>query len=301
VTGSSHGIGRAVALAMAAEGVMVVVNGSGTGPAGVGSDLESLNSVAMEIKSSGGTAVASCGSVADFTYAETLIKTCLDAFGRLDILVNCAGIPEVGSIIDVPLEIWQQVIGVHLNGTFNCCRHACPLMAEQRSGRILSIGSHAFLGVYGGTAYAAAKGGIVSLTKAMARDMGDYGVTCNVLLPGALTRLSTGEAYEQRIRSLHARGLLTERNTAEALNPPPPEYVPPLVLYLASDEAASITGQVFAVSGGYVGLLTDPEEVLLVFRDHKKAPPWTAEELAALLPHKLAVLNSPPTPEENAR
>ncbi|OGO05315.1 MAG: hypothetical protein A2Y91_05270 [Chloroflexi bacterium RBG_13_54_8] len=300
VTGSSHGIGRAIALALAGEGARVVVNGSGLGPQGPGTDLQPLKELVDQIRARGGTAVSSCGSVVDFAYAETLIKTCVDGFGSIDILVNCAGIGEVGSIVDVPAQIWHQVIDVHLGGTFNCCRHAGPLMAQQRNGRILNVGSHAFLGIYGGTAYAAAKGGIISLTKAMARDMEEYGVTCNVFLPGASTRLSSGKPYEERIRALHAKGRLSDRNRDEALNPPPLGFVPPLVLYLATDEAASITGRVFVASGGYIGLFREPEEVLLAFKDHRKGVPWTVDELARILPSKLGLEGDKGPPAHNS-
>lgn len=287
VTGSSHGIGRAIALALAAEGAHVVVNGSGSGPDGPGTYLKPLHDVADEIKAKGGVAVADCGSVADFVYAEKLIKTCVDNFGSIDILVNCAGISEVGSIVDVPLATWRHVIDVHLNGTFNCCRHACPLMAQQRNGRVINVASHAFLGIFGGTGYAAAKGGIISLTRAMARDMAEYRVTCNVFCPTARTRLSSGQAYEEYIKGLHARGWLTELQRDIALYPPDVHFVPPLVLYLATDEAANITGQIFTVAGGHVGLFPEPKEVSLVYKDYKKHGPWTIDELANLLPSKL--------------
>jgi len=296
VTGSSLGIGKAIALALAAEGASVVVNSSGSSPEGPGTDLKPLNNVADEIKAKGGMAIASCGSVADFAYAGTLIKTCVDNFGSIDILVNCAGIGEVGTIIDVPPEVWQHVVDVHLNGTFNCCRHACPLMAQQSNGRLINVGSHAFLGIYGGTGYAAAKGGIISLTRAIARDMEEYGVTCNALCPGAKTRLASGQWYEEYIRALHARGLLTEEQKKYALNPPDPHFVPPLILYLATDEAANITGQVFTVAGGHVGLFPEPKEVTLIYKNYKKYGPWTIDEIAELLPSKISanLVNSSP-------
>jgi len=273
-----------------------VVNSSGTGPQGPGTDLKPLNDVVDEIKAKGGIAVASCGSVADFAYAGRLIKTCVDNFGSIDILVNNAGIAEQGSIIDVPLEVWHQVIAVHLNGTFNCCRHVCPLMAQQRGGRIINVSSHAFLGIYGGTSYAAAKGGIISLTRAIAKDMREYGVTCNVYCPAAKTRLSTGQWYEEYISALHDRGLITEEQKKYALSPPDPDFVPPLILYLATDEAANITGQVFTVGGGQIGLFPEPKEVSLMYRNYKKYGPWTVDEIAELLPSKLGMYLANPSP-----
>jgi len=168
----------------------------------------------------------------------------------------------------------------------------------------MNVGSHAFLGTYGGTGYAAAKGGIISLTRAMARDMGEYGVTCNAFCPGAKTRLSSGQWYEEYIGALHARGLLTEVQENAALNPADPDLVPPLILYLSTDEAANITGQVFTVAGGHVGLFPEPKEVTLIYKNYKKYGPWTIDEITRLMPSKLGVylVNPPPVkpPDEKA-
>jgi len=286
VTGSSRGIGRAIALALALEGARVVVNGSGTGPQGPGTDLKSLDDVVNEIESKGGTAIASCGSVADFAYAGRLVRTCVDNLGRIDILVNCAGVADAGTILDVPLEAWHRAIDVHLNGTFNCCRHAVPLMAQQKSGRVINTGSHAFLGQFGGNAYPAAKGGIISLTKAMAVDLKGSGITFNAFCPGAKTRLSTGADYQDRIRTLHAKGALTKESMEIALNPPDAALLAPLVVYLASDESAHIDGQVFSVSGGYIGLFPEPAEVMLGYKDPETQGLWTLDEIAKFMPVK---------------
>lgn len=284
VTGSSMGIGKKIALALAAEGAKVVVNSSGSGPEGPGTNLKPLNEVVDEIRSKGGMAIASCGSVTDFEYTGKLIQTCVDSFGSIDILVNNAGITETGTILDVPLDTWKRIIDVHLNGTFNCCRHVCPIMAKQMSGRIINVSSHAYLGIFGGAGYAAAKGGIISLTKAIATDMSKYGITCNAICPAGKTRMSTGEVYENWISTLYSKGLLTEAQKRFMQNPSNPDHVPPLVLYLATDEAANITGQVFTVWGGYIGLFLDPKEVSLIYR---KQHIWTIDELISLMPSKL--------------
>jgi len=286
VTGSSHGIGKAIALALAGEGANVVVNGSGAGPQGPGTELRPLHDVVDEIKAKGGAAVAGCGSVADFRYAGSLIKTCVDNFGSIDILITCAGIGEVGTIVDVPVEVWRQVVDVHLNGTFNCCRHASALMVRQKSGRIINTASHAFLGIFGGTAYAASKGGIISLTRAMASDLKGSGVTCNAFCPGAKTRLSTGGEYEEKINALYEKECLTKEQKYRALNPSYPGLLTPLVVYLSTDDAAHINGQVFSIAGGYIGLFPEPEEVFLGYKDEEKDGLWTMDEIANLGPLK---------------
>jgi len=290
VTGSSRGIGRAIALALAAEGANVVVNGSGTGPQGPGTDLKPLHDVVKEIEAKGGAAIGSHGSVADYDYAGELIRACIDNFGSIDILINCAGIVEKGTIMDVPPEIWHNVVGVHLNGTFNCCRHTAPLMAEQKSGRIINTSSHGFLGIYGGTGYAASKGGIISLTRAMARDLKAYDVTCNAFCPGAKTRMSTGKEYEEKIQDLYARGCLTETQKKASMNPKDPYLLTPLVVYLSSDASAHISGRVFSIAGGYIGLFPEPEEVFLGYKDEEKDGLWTMDEITKLMP---GILNKP--------
>src|SRR5262245_59839973 len=155
VTGSSHGIGREVALALAAAGARVVVNGS---PDRDGRSPEA-EAVAADIAARGGAVVACAASVADLAAAGALVDRCVAEFGRIDVLVNCAGIPEPdgASIFDFSERDFRAVLDVHLGGTFHCCRHAAPRMAEQRAGSIVNTSSHSFLGSYAGVAYPAAK------------------------------------------------------------------------------------------------------------------------------------------------
>ena len=288
VTGSGRGIGRAIALALAAEGASVVVNDLGGGLDGIGADVAPVDEVVQEIKNLGGMAVANYDSVADFAAAERLIKSCVDNFGRLDILVNCAGISKGGTIYEMSEEDWDAVINVHLKGTFNCCRHACALMAQQGSGRIINTTSEEWLGTVGGTAYPAAKGGIVSLTRSMAREMGRYGVTCNAIAPEAATRMTANESIQVRYRLWYEAGYMSKERLDELLDMPGPEAVAPIVLYLATDEAANINGRVFGCCGGRVTLYSEPEEVKAIYKDHKKDGPWTLDELIELIPKTLA-------------
>jgi NAD(P)-dependent dehydrogenase (short-subunit alcohol dehydrogenase family) len=251
----------------------VVVNGREAAPA-----QEAANAIA-EL---GGEAVACAGSVADFDFAEQLVETCAERFGSIDVLVNCAGIsePPGASILDMSARDWRESIDAHLTSTFNCCRHAGPRMVAQQRGAIVNTSSHAFLGDYGGTAYPAAKGGTNSLTFALAAELREHGVRVNAICPGASTRLSTGAAFEQHIRELHARGLLDDVTRDAALAPPAPEHVGPLYAFLASDLAEGISGRVFSAVGGYVGVFAPSEEKLLAFRDHRSAGPWPIEDLA---------------------
>jgi len=279
VTGSSRGIGREVALALAAAGARVAVNGRPDAPG----RSRAAERVVREIESRGGTAVACPGSVAEDEAAGALVERCVAALGAIDVLVNCAGVPEPdgASILDLSAEAWRAVIDVHLGGTFHCCRHAAPHMVERRSGAIVNTSSHAFLGLYAGVAYPAAKGGINSLTLALAAELRERGVRVNAVCPGAKTRLSTGPAYERHVRALHARGILSDALRDASLDPPEPRFVAPLYAYLASDLAGDVTGRVFSASGGYVGVFATGAETPIAYRDHRRAEPWTVAEIAA--------------------
>ena len=281
VTGSSHGIGRDVALALAAAGARVVVNGTPD----ASSRSRAAEAVAAEIAAAGGTAVACAASVADFAAAGALVERCVSEFGAIDVLVNCAGVPEPdgASILDMSADAWRAVVDVHLGGTFHCCRHAAPHMVARRAGAIINTSSHSFLGTYAGVAYPAAKGGVTSLTFALATELREHGVRVNAVCPGGKTRLSTGPGYERRIRDLHARGILSDALLEISLEPPDPRFAAPIYAFLASDRAREITGRVFSASGGYVGVFAQGAEKLLTYRDHRGAEPWQVAEIAAAI------------------
>lgn len=276
VTGSSRGIGRSVARTLAAEGAAVVVNGR---------EEDAVAAVVAEIRARGGEAIGCPGSVVEPAFARHLVDACVDGFGAIDALVNCAGIaePPGASILDVAPEAWRQVLDVHLTGTFHTCREAAPRMVAQGRGALVNTSSHSFTGAYGGTAYPAAKGAIQSLTLSIAAELREHGVRANVVCPGARTRLSTGPDYEAHIRQLHERGLLPEIARDASLDPPDAEHVGPLYAWLASDLARGVTGRVFSVSGGYVGVFAPSSETLAAFRDHRRAGPWSVQELSAVL------------------
>jgi len=280
VTGSSRGIGRAVAWALAAAGARVVVNGR---------DEASVRGATEELRAAGHEAAGFVGDASGFDAAGELVASCVREHGGIDVLVNCAGVaePPGSSILDLDPGDWQRLIAVHLTSVFNTCRHAAPLMKARGGGAIVNTSSHAALGHYGGTGYPAGKGGVNSLGFALAAELREHGVRVNTVCPGARTRLSSGPEYERHIEQLHARGLVSDGVRAASLSAPGPEHVAPLYAFLASDAAAGITGRLFSASGGYVGVFAPARESLLAYRDAASQGPWPVDALAAELCSKL--------------
>lgn len=276
VVGGTRGIGRAVTELFCAMGARVVVNGRDADA--VGQSVESLTA-------SGGDVVGVAGAADDEDVAAGLIEACTQSFGRLDILVNCAGIaePAGSSILNISAGEFDTLIGAHLGTVFHTCRVAAPIMAAQGHGTIINTGSVAFLGDYGGTGYPAGKAAVNGLTMAMAAELKSVGVRANVVCPGAKTRLSTGPGYEQHIGDLHRRGLLDEMTMRASLDAAPPAFVAPLYAYLASDLAREVTGQIIVGAGGFVGRFDRPTPALLGYRDHHDSDPWSVAELHAMI------------------
>jgi NAD(P)-dependent dehydrogenase (short-subunit alcohol dehydrogenase family) len=270
--GGTRGIGLAVAQLLAEQGAGVVLNGR---------DADTARQAADGIDG----AVAHPGSPSDPDVADALIERCVDEFGRIDILVNCAGTPGLAaeSILDVSSELFRALIDAHLMTTFETCRAAAPKMVAQGGGSIINTSSFAYLGDYGGTGYPAGKGGVNGLTLAIAAELKEHGVRANVVCPGAKTRLSTGAEYEDHIAELNRRGLLDDVSTQAALEAPPAEYAAPTYAYLAGDLAKDVTGQIFIAAGGFVGRFDRQTPAIIGFRDHNDSPPWTVEELADLI------------------
>ena len=279
VTGSGRGIGAAAVERMAAEGANVIVNGTGANRS------ETVDAVVERINAgTGGRAIACCGDVADDAFAAELIATCIDGFGSIDALVNIAGMgagPGQTFIDEPSPDRWRRLLDVHLTGTFNCCRHAVPHLRE-RGGSIVNTTSHAFLGIYSGTGYAAAKGGVVSLTWGMAADLRATGVRVNAIAPGARTDMSTGDQYETQIWALYERGALTEAMREASLRVAGPEFVAPMYAWLVGPGSVGITGRVFSVTGNSVGLFPKPRETTLAERPNADGP-WSLDDLDGLL------------------
>ena len=287
VTGAGRGIGRAIAMALAQEGASVVVNDFGVKRDGTDPAPGPADEVVQEIKSLGGKAVANYGDISSWLDSENLIKACLDNFGKLDILVNVAGILRDRMIFNMSEDEWDSVIRVHLKGTFNCTRHACVLMRQQRGGRIINTTSAAWLGNTGQINYVAAKAGIVNITRSVAREMGRYGVTCNAIAPGAATRMTSDPTVAEATKT---KGY---RPTQEG-----PEHVAPIVVYLCTDQAANINGLVFGAAGGKLSVYSEETELKSIYKDLSKGH-WTQAELELLMPVSLAralVNPAPPQP-----
>jgi NAD(P)-dependent dehydrogenase (short-subunit alcohol dehydrogenase family) len=269
VVGGSRGIGLAIAEELATIGANVVVNGR---------DPAAVDEAVARI---GGSSIGFPGSPAEPALADALIDSCISEFGRIDILVNCAGTPEPAgsSILTVSSAQFRDLLDAHLGTTFETCRAAAPKMVAQGSGAIVNTSSFAFLGDYGGTGYPAGKGAVNGLTLAIAAELREHGVRANVVCPGAKTRISTGPDYEAQIAELTRRGILDQASADVALDAPPAEYVAPTYAYLVSDRAKDVTGQIFVAAGGFVGRFARPTPGMLAYRDHQDSPPWSLDEL----------------------
>ncbi len=296
VTGAGVGIGAATALALAAEGAKVVVNDPGVARDGTGQDKEVADKVVDEIKARGGIAVANYDSVSEWSSAERIIKACVDNFERIDILVNNAGFLRDRMIFNMTEDEWSAVINVMLNGNFYCCRHASVFMRNQKYGRIINITSDAWRGTVGHVNYGAAKAGIVGLTRAIARELGRYGVTCNAVAPSAGTRMTLSEEVKEGIKKRFEAGLITKAQYESSMDYPPAEGVAPLIVHLASDAASNINGMVFHSEAGRVSIYSEPMEVRCLHKDYKKYGSFTVDELAELVPRALLIGYTNPAP-----
>jgi NAD(P)-dependent dehydrogenase (short-subunit alcohol dehydrogenase family) len=249
VTGAGRGIGRAHALAFAREGARVIVNDLGVGADGSGGDLSPAEEVVAEIRAAGGEAAASGADVADFEQAGGLVQAALDAFGRLDVVVNNAGFVRDRMFVSCSESEWDAVVRVHLRGHFCVARRACDhWRAESKAGRavdarIVNTSSGAGLqGSVGQSAYAAAKAGIAALTLVQAAELGRYGITSNAIAPSARTRMTEGVFADMM------------KQPEQGFDAMAPENVSPLVVWLGSAESRDVTGRVFEVAGGSIGV-----------------------------------------------
>ena len=258
VTGAGGGIGRACALACAAAGAKVVVADIGVGLAGEDPKSEVADAVVAEIAAAGGEAVAAAEDVSAMDGGARIVQTAVDHWGRIDGVVAVAGILRERMLFNMSEDEWDAVIATHLKGHFTVFRHAAAVMRKQESGSLIGFTSGAFAGSVAQANYSAAKGGIVSLVRSAAAGLHRYGVRANAIAPIARTRMSANVPME-----------LGEMGD--------PEDVAPMVVYLLSDAAKDVTGQVYTVVGGRIAVWNQPVEV----REMRKDGRWTPEEIDA--------------------
>lgn len=267
VTGAGGGIGRDIALAMARHGAKVVVNDIGAGLDGAGGSAGPAQQVVEEIRAAGGEAVPNTDSVADAASAGRIVECAVDSFGRIDTVVNNAGILRDRFFHKMSVDEWDAVIKVHLYGAYFVSRAAATHFKEQNAGALVHMTSTSgLIGNFGQANYAAAKLGIAALSKSIALDMLKFNVRSNCIAPFAWSRMIGAiptDTDEQRAR-------------VDKIKQMTPAKVAPLAVYLASDAAAAVNGQIFSVRNNEISLISQPRPVRSIHRSEG----WTPESIA---------------------
>lgn len=266
VTGAGRGIGRAVALRAAAEGASVVVNDYGVAVDGASPTSEVASGVVKEIEAAGGDAVAVADDVSTMAGGQRVVDVALSSYGRLDGVVCVAGILRERMLFNMTEEEWDPVVATHLKGTFTVFRAASAVMRRQKTGTLIGFTSGNHQGSVSQANYSAAKGGIISLVRSAALGLNKYGVTANAVAPVARTRMSAGVPME-----------LAEIGE--------PEDVAALVVYLLSERAREITGQVYTIAGPKIAVWAQPRELRSAYAEGA----WTPERIAEFLPGSVGV------------
>lgn len=286
VTGAGRGIGRCHALAFAKAGAKVIVNDLGGAVDGSGRSVNPAQAVVDEIKAAGGDAIADTSNVADWQGARHLVNSAIDAFGRLDVLVNNAGILRDRMLVNMVEEEWDAVIKVHLKGTFAPSHWASEYwrdrakQGETNDARIINTSSAS--GLYGNpgqTNYGAAKAGIAAFTIIAARELERYGVTVNAVAPGARTRMTTPLGYG------------TTETHQDDFDAFAPENIPPLVVWLGSNQSREVTGRVFNVAGGKISVAEGWSHGPSI----DKGARWDSSELDEVIPELISKARPPAT------
>jgi NAD(P)-dependent dehydrogenase (short-subunit alcohol dehydrogenase family) len=279
VTGAGGGIGREIAIAMAKEGAAVVVNDVGASLSGEGNSATPAQQTKQIIEQAGGRAVISADSVADWDAAQRIVQTAIDAFGRIDIVVNNAGILRDVIFHKMTVDDWRSVIDVHLNGSFFVSRAAAEHFRKQQSGAFVHMTSTSgLIGNFGQANYSAAKLGIAALSKSIALDMKRYNVRSNCIAPNAWSRMTSAipaETPDQKARVARLQQMTPDKNA-------------PLAVYLASDAASGFSGQIFTSRHNEIFLMSQSRPI----RGIHQAGGWTPRLIAeiggpALLPNAL--------------
>ncbi len=283
VTGGGRGIGREVSRALAAQGAAVVVNDLGVSVAGQKETASPADEVAKEINVAGGNATSNHLDISTPEGGEGLVDQAIKDFGKLDILVNVAGILRDRMIFNMTVEEWDAVVRVHLRGHFCTMRPASAHMRERKFGRIINFSSNSALGAPGQPNYAAAKAGILGLTYSAANSLQKYGITVNAIMPGAATRM-TDTIPEGRLPGTRPA---SEAATGTAMDP---ANVPPIIIFLASDEGAAVNGQCFGASGYRITRYTHIESDRVLNNNG----PWDIDHLFKIFKSTLGTGMQPP-------
>jgi NAD(P)-dependent dehydrogenase (short-subunit alcohol dehydrogenase family) len=286
ITGAGRGLGRSHALAFAREGAKVVVNDLGGAPDGTGASAGPAHDVVDEIRAMGGEAVANADDVADFDAAAGIITTALETFGRLDVVVNNAGILRDRMFVNIVPDEWDATIRVHLRGHFCVGRHAAAhwrdraKAGEPVDARLINTSSGAgLMGSVGQTAYAAAKAGIAAMTIVQAVELGRYGVTVNGLAPSARTRLTEGVFVDMM------------KEVEGGFDAMDPDNISPLVVWLGSPESRDVTGRLFEIEGGVVSVCDGWQHGPRIEKDRR----WEPSEIGPAV-RELIAKAPPPAP-----
>jgi NAD(P)-dependent dehydrogenase (short-subunit alcohol dehydrogenase family) len=271
VTGAGQGVGRAIAEGLAKAGASVVINDVGVTLTGETENASAAEEAAAAIREAGGKAAANRESVADWASAQRIVQTALDSFGRIDIVVNNAGILRDAIFHRMEPDEWRAVIDVHLHGSFNISRAAATHFRQQQSGSYIHMTSTAgLIGNFGQANYMAAKLGIVGLSRAIAMDMQRFSIRSNCIAPFAWSRMVSSIPTETE----------ADKVRVAKLKQMTPEKIAPMVAFLGSDAAKNISGQIFAVRNNEIFLMSQPRPV----RSLHRGEGWTPEALAEQLP-----------------
>ena len=285
VTGAGRGIGREVAKLLAAEGASVIVNDPGVGRGGERTEERPADDVVAEITQAGGRASPNYDSVADYLKAGLMIKQCVDEFGSIDILVNVAGNLRERMIWNMSEDDFDSVVTVHLKGHWNMAHHAIKYMRQAGHGRIVNFSSDAFKGSVGQCNYSASKAVIIGLTLSIAKETAKFGITANAICPSADTRMTLTDAVKENRRRRFESGLLTKEQYERTLIPRGPEYIAPMVAYLCTDEADTISGQTFHVEKGRINTYYFGEDYKSLHKGDDGM--FTIDELMEAVPQSL--------------
>lgn len=298
VTGAGRGIGREVALLLAREGASVVVNDPGFGRGGEATEEKPADAVVSEIEGFQGKAVANYNSVADYASAGRMVAQCVEMFGKVDFVVNTAGMLRERMIWNMTEDDFDAVVGVHLKGHWNMCHHAVKVMRGARYGRIVNFSSDAFKGSVGQCNYSAAKAGIIGLTRSIAREAGRYGITANAMCPMAATRMTVNDAVIAGWKRRLERGLLTQAQYDSRMAMPGPEFVAPMVAYLCTEESRDVNGQLFHAERSMIHTYVygDEDKSIYKFTDGGM---FTVDELIETVPASLMAGVPNPAPAED--